>query len=317
MIRNIYVGLTVDSIKRDKEHRTNSNSAVYCFSKRNNIEIPEMKIIIDYEDQKLAKIDEGRVLESYLNRGYIKINIAKTGSLGGQPKRFEGTKEDCIKILKENNITYRTQWANLHKSSYLWAKKNNLIDELLPKQGQSNFTYEECLEDAKKYESGKEWMRCSKTMYRYAKRNGWLTDITHQIRNSTCFAMCSIFDENIIYYVFEKASDVEKLLNFDRDGVIRAMTAEKDNYMNFVWKRITYNEYEQMKYINNKISEEQIQHISKRAGEIKITLKKTKPILVFENDNREIPIAAYRTSREAIYSPYLKFKKSKGDFLEL
>ena len=46
----IYVGLTVDSIKRDKEHRTNSNSAVYCFSKRNNIEISEMKIIIDYED---------------------------------------------------------------------------------------------------------------------------------------------------------------------------------------------------------------------------------------------------------------------------
>ena len=42
-----------------------------------------MKIIIDYEDQKLAKLDEGRVLESYLNRGYIKINIAKTGSLGG------------------------------------------------------------------------------------------------------------------------------------------------------------------------------------------------------------------------------------------
>ena len=104
----IYVGLTVDHIKRDKEHRSGIKSAVYCFSKRNNIEIPKMKVIIDYEDEKIAKRDEGKILQKYINDGYIKINIAKTGSLGGQTKRFEGTKEDCIKILKENNITYRT-----------------------------------------------------------------------------------------------------------------------------------------------------------------------------------------------------------------
>lgn len=55
-------------------------------------------------------------------------------------------------------------------------------------------------------------------------------------------------------------------------------------------------------------------YISKLTGELRITLKKTKPVLVFENDKRDVPIAAYKTSREAVNSPYLKFKKSKGDF---
>lgn len=46
----VYVGLTNNHIKRDKEHRTTFKSSVFRFSKRNNIDIPEMKIIIDYED---------------------------------------------------------------------------------------------------------------------------------------------------------------------------------------------------------------------------------------------------------------------------
>ena len=157
-------------------------------------------------------------------------------------------------------------------------------------------------------------MRCSKTIYRYARRHHWLTDITHMLRDSTCLAMCSIFDENVIYHVFSKVSEVENELGFREDGVIRAMTDERDNYMNFVWKRISYNDYVHMKYINDSIKKEQILNISKRCEEIRLTLKKTKPILVYENDNRVKPIAVYKTSRDAINSPYLKYKKKKNDF---
>lgn len=58
----IYVGLTKDHKKRDRSHRTSSSSAVYRFSIEHNVQIPEMKIVIDYEDEKLAKVDEGLVL---------------------------------------------------------------------------------------------------------------------------------------------------------------------------------------------------------------------------------------------------------------
>ena len=92
------------------------------------------------------------------------------------------------------------------------------------------------------------------------------------------------------------------------------MSGEQDNFMNFKWKRITYNDYEHMKYINDSITTEQILYISKRCGELRITLKKTKPILVYENDDRDKPIAAYKTSYKAMNSPYLKYKKKKNDF---
>ena len=260
----IYVGLTKDHKKRDISHRTSSSSAVYRFSIEHNVQIPEMKIIIDYEDEKLAKVDEGVVLQKYINNGFIELNKIKTGGLGSINYQ-NYTKEDCEKIIKENNIKYRTQWTNLHYSSFMWAQENNLLDELLPKQRLNNFTYEECLEDARKYKSGKEWQRCSNTMYRYARRHHWLTDITHELRPSTCVAMCSVFDENIIYYVFEKVSEAEILFGFREDGIIRAMTDERDTYMNFVWKRITFKQYENMKYINDKLSKNEILEISKKS----------------------------------------------------
>ena len=49
----IYVGLTKDHKKRDISHRTSSRSAVYRFSIEHNVQIPEMKIVIDYEDEKI------------------------------------------------------------------------------------------------------------------------------------------------------------------------------------------------------------------------------------------------------------------------
>lgn len=126
--------------------------------------------------------------------------------------------------------------------------------------------------------------------------------------------MCSIFNENVIYRVFEKVGDVNKIFGFNEDGVLRMLKGERNNYMDFVWKRISYKEYENMKFINNIISKDMIMYISKQSHKLRITLKKTKPILVFENDKRDIPLAAYKTSKEASNSPYLKFKKTDGKF---
>ena len=100
--------MTKDHKKRDRSHRTSSSSAVYRFSIEHNVQIPEMKIIIDYEDEKLAKVDEGVVLQKYINNGFIELNKIKTGGLGSINYQ-NYTKEDCEKIIKENNIKYRTQ----------------------------------------------------------------------------------------------------------------------------------------------------------------------------------------------------------------
>ena len=58
----VYVGLTNDHLKRDANHRSSNKSSVYLFSLEHNISIPPMKIVIDYEDERIAKKDEGVVL---------------------------------------------------------------------------------------------------------------------------------------------------------------------------------------------------------------------------------------------------------------
>lgn len=73
----------------------------------------------------------------------------------------------------------------------------------------NNFTFEECIEDAKKYESGKEWARCSKTKYRYARKHKWISDITNMIRPSEHIAMISPFDNTVIYRVFKNVGEIE------------------------------------------------------------------------------------------------------------
>lgn len=105
----IYIGLTHNIRMRDNKHRIDTSSSVYKFAKKHKLEIPKPVIEIDYEEEHKASIDEGLVLEHYLNLGYKKINRAKTGGLGGIFCVYaKCSKEICQKIIKKYKLQYRT-----------------------------------------------------------------------------------------------------------------------------------------------------------------------------------------------------------------
>ena len=81
----VYVGLTCDFKRRDVEHRKEihgKTTTVFKFAEKHNVDIPKMKIIVDYEDTISAIKDEGRVLNDYINNGWIQLNVEKTGGIG-------------------------------------------------------------------------------------------------------------------------------------------------------------------------------------------------------------------------------------------
>ena len=58
----IYVGLTGNLIKRDKEHRVRSQSTINKFAKKYNVPIPPIQQLTDYLDKEEAATQEGLIL---------------------------------------------------------------------------------------------------------------------------------------------------------------------------------------------------------------------------------------------------------------
>lgn len=86
------------------------------------------------------------------------------------------TKQKCIEVAKKYNT--QTEWNEKSSYSFTYARKNGFIDEctehmVKTKKPNGFWTLEKCLEDAKKYNSRKEWELLSSGGYRAAKRHKW------------------------------------------------------------------------------------------------------------------------------------------------
>jgi predicted GIY-YIG superfamily endonuclease len=120
------------------------------------------------------------------------------------PKGF-WTKEKCIEeALKYDN---RTEYFNCSKSAAI-AFKNGWIEEILshiPRLINKNgyWTKDKCCEEALKYETRKEFAKCSKHVYCVSYENGWLDDVCSHMRkigNLKKRCIYSVeFDDNVVY----------------------------------------------------------------------------------------------------------------------
>ena len=126
----IYVGLTYNFNKRHLQHINNvsKKDSLAIFCSKIGIQIPQYKIEYNYEEPEMASKHEKEILEKYIKMGYIPINIAKCGSLGGKKKKFSCTFEECKAIASEFNT--RQEWRA--KASYYFAKDNGWLDLLMP-----------------------------------------------------------------------------------------------------------------------------------------------------------------------------------------
>lgn len=77
-----YIGLTGNADNRWKAHLRSKQSAIYKHMQKTGLS-PKFKRLTDYMTKEEASIQEGKYKEKYQKEGWIILNIAKTGALGG------------------------------------------------------------------------------------------------------------------------------------------------------------------------------------------------------------------------------------------
>ncbi len=129
-LKAVYVGLTYDLFFRDKQHRYKENGPVYIFSKTNNVDIPNPKQLTDYINKDNASELEGKWLDKYKSEGWVILNKAKTGGLGGRNKHVNYTKKDCFEIASQYNKVSDCEKENFKVCQIL--RKKGWIKEAFP-----------------------------------------------------------------------------------------------------------------------------------------------------------------------------------------
>lgn len=124
----VYVGLTYNMTERNISHH--KKGSVFDFCRNYGIKDYKPKILSDKIDAKEASGLEGDWLQRYIDNGYIPINKAKCGSLGGlKCNQSEKKAIDAMQTCKS-----RKEFNKRYFSLYLYVLRNNksLLDIYLP-----------------------------------------------------------------------------------------------------------------------------------------------------------------------------------------
>jgi len=166
----VYVGLTYNKEKRNKQHIRDGRGPVYKHIQNTGIE-PKFIMISDYIEYDLAQKMEKEYIERYKNNGWTLLNSKAAGALGGNFLKWSEEK------LKEESLKYETrremEIKNLNAYSAIKRKKMNHLFSHMKWEGGIKHTLEECLEEAKKYKTRKEFREARLDLYRYTIDNKW------------------------------------------------------------------------------------------------------------------------------------------------
>lgn len=152
----VYVGLSFNPHKREKDHLRDKDSAVYIHLQSSPCHY-DFKELSDYLERDDAAVKEEEFKLKYEQDGWTILNRVKCGSLGalGSSKY---SKEEVIKIASKYKS--RTEFNKNDKGAYLFAYKNGWLDEVctgMPKfKGREEPTEQEILTIIKKSKSKSE-----------------------------------------------------------------------------------------------------------------------------------------------------------------
>lgn len=251
----VYVGLTNNVLRRDNEHRYDTNDNLYKICVNNNIEIPDYKILEDNLNMYEAQTKEANWIKYYFELGYIILNKAKCGlfigSVGGNDnchiqtiQKIETVHnkkyEECLSVAQQCTTLsdFRKKYHKYYEYSrkygwlqeYTWLKQTKSYRKKNKKLNKEKF-----LEIASQYKTKTELALNEKTVYMYGLQNNLLNKVydmsTHQESNDYSIDYC--LEEMNKYQTKTEFSKMNsKIYNYCRINGLLKMFKTKDKKQN-------------------------------------------------------------------------------------
>ena len=173
---HVYIGLTYHLNRRDIEHKYKETSSVFNHITETGIN-PTLKQLTDYIDKKEAIMMEAKKIEEYKTKGFIILNKAKAGALGGNIIKW--TKENCAKISNTCKTTkeFKTKFPNVYDACIRNKWLREVCSHMEMCKPNHYWTKELCLKEALKYSRKTQFQKNSNAAFVAARRNNWIVEI--------------------------------------------------------------------------------------------------------------------------------------------
>lgn len=178
----VYIGLTYNIEERDEKHRIDKRSSVYKHIKKTGL-IPELTFTKYMHVDKASKL-EGDTLEKYKKNGFLILNKAKTGIIGGN--NIKWTFEKCLEEAKKSKT--RKEFYDKNNSAYNSARRYGWLDKVCAHmktkkvKPKGYWTLEKCRDEAKKYKTKMEFYTKSPGAYTVLFKMGLLNIVCNNMR---------------------------------------------------------------------------------------------------------------------------------------
>ena len=185
--KTVYVGLTVDPVRRHYEHssceyNTSENrrmSPVYRYFSSAGKIVPnpvyvECNISVDE-----ALIKEDYYVNYYKSKGYNILNKAKTGLMSGSIGTLRKKWTVDSVIIESKKYSTRKEFFTKCRGGYKFALRNGLLNRMTwLVQVRQRWNKHDTFVEASKFKSKSEFETNSPSAYYTARVNGWLSEMT-------------------------------------------------------------------------------------------------------------------------------------------
>lgn len=174
---HVYIGLTYDINKRDIQHNYRNDSSVFNHSNETGL-YPTLIQLTDYINIEESVIMEETKIKEYENKGFIILNKAKPGALGGVIIKW--TKEECLKFSLTCKTTkeFKTKHPNIYDACIRNKWLREVCNHMEMCKPDHYWSKELCLVEALKFSNKRDFQNKGNAAFIAARRNNWMDEIT-------------------------------------------------------------------------------------------------------------------------------------------
>lgn len=178
---SVYVGLTFNIENRQRRRDSDPADQVTKHARKTGL-VPVRKQLTIYLPVDEAIKQEENFVEQYKKNGWKILNVAKTGSIGGNTVIW--TYGLCKDVA--SRYTLRTRFKKDYAGAYNAAYTKGWIDDICSHMKKAYhpvgyWTYNACREESTKYGKSSEFKRFCQYGWDISRKNGWLSEFYRAI----------------------------------------------------------------------------------------------------------------------------------------